>query len=124
MITIPILNFRGFLLTSIQVDLADQEVLDFQNDVLHKVAETEAKGILIDITAMSVVDSFMARVLNETAHMVLLLGAEVVICGMQPMVALALTEMGRELIGVETAFSLDQSMDKLEQLVAARQRVQ
>ena len=85
------------------------------------MAETEAKGIVVDITSLGVVDSFMARVLNETARMVLLLGAEVVICGMQPAVALTLTEMGRELIGVETAFDLDQGLEKLERLIEERQ---
>ena len=114
---IPILNLRDFLLTSIQVDLTDQDALEFQTDLLQRTAETEAKGIILDITALNVVDSFMARVLNETARMVLLLGAKIVICGMQPAVALTLTEMGRELIDVETALDLDQAMAKLSDLV-------
>ena len=99
------------------MDLTDQDALDFQADLLQRTAETEAKGIILDITALSVVDSFMARVLNETARMVLLLGAKIVICGMQPAVALTLTEMGRELIDVETALDLDQAMAKLSDLV-------
>jgi len=114
---IPILRLKDVLLTSIQVDLTDQEALDFQVDVLRVVSETEAGGIVIDITAMDVVDSFMARVLNDTARMVRMLGAEVVLCGMQPMVALTLTEMGRELVGVETALNLDQGLDKLRRLI-------
>jgi len=117
---IPILKLKDLLLTSIQVDLTDQEALDFQADVLRMVSKTEAQGIVIDITALDVVDSFMARVLNDTARMVQMLGADVVICGMQPMVALALTEMGRELTGVETALNLDQGLEKLQRLTARR----
>ncbi len=117
---IPILRLKDVLLTSIQVDLTDQEALDFQADVLRVVSETEAQGIVIDITALDVVDSFMARVLNDTARMVQMLGAEVVLCGMQPMVALALTEMGRELTGVETALNLDRGLEKLNQLIRER----
>lgn len=117
---IPILRLKDVLLTSIQVDLTDQDALDFQTDVLRVVSETEAQGIVIDITALDVVDSFMARALNDTARMVQMLGAEVVLCGMQPMVALALTEMGRELTGVETALNLDRGLEKLNQLIRER----
>ncbi len=114
---IPILRLKDFLLTSIQVDLTDEDALEFQEDVLKKVTETEANGIVIDITALDVVDSFMARVLNETATMVKLLGTEAVICGMQPAVALTLVEMGRELVEVETALNLDHGFDKLHALI-------
>jgi rsbT antagonist protein RsbS len=117
---IPILRYGDTLLTSIQVDLTDQDALEFQSDVLEMVRETEAEGIVLDITALDVVDSFMARVLNDTAEMVRLLGSEVVICGIQPAVALTLTEMGRELIGVETALNLEQGMGKLQRLIGAR----
>ena len=117
---IPILRLKDVLLTSIQVDLTDQDALDFQTDVLRVVSETEAQGVVIDITALDVVDSFMARALNDTARMVQMLGAEVVLCGMQPMVALALTEMGRELTGVETALNLDRGLEKLNQLIRER----
>ena len=115
---IPILRLRDILLTSIQVDLTDQDALDFQSDALRTVVQTEAKGIAIDITALDVIDSFMARVLNDTASMLRLQGAETVICGMQPVVALTLMEMGRELIGVETALNLERGLDKLQQLIA------
>jgi len=117
---VPILKLKGILLTSIQIDMGDEEAIAFQSDVLRVLNETEAKGIVIDITAMDVVDSFMARVINETANMAGMLGAEVVLCGMQPDVALALTEMGRELIGVETALNLDQGFDKVQQLIEKR----
>jgi rsbT antagonist protein RsbS len=116
---IPILRYGDTLLTSIQVDLTDQDALEFQSDVLEMVRETEAEGIVVDITALDVVDSFMARVLNDTAEMVRLLGSEVVVCGMQPAVALTLTEMGR-LIGVDTALNLEQGMEKLQRLIKVR----
>lgn len=118
---VPILRLRDVLLTSIQIDLTDQEALDFQSDVLHMVNDTEAKGVVIDITAMEVVDSFMARVLNETASMVRFLGAEAVMCGMQPSVALTLIEMGRELVGVETALNLDQALERVQELINQRE---
>jgi len=114
---VPILRLGDILLTSIQVDLTDQDALDFQADVLETVVQTEARGLVIDITALDVVDSFIARVLNDTANMVRLLGAEVVISGMQPLVALALMEMGRALIGVETALNLEQGVEKLQRLI-------
>jgi len=117
---IPILKLRGILLTSIQIDLSDEDALGFQADVLRVLHRTEAKGVIIDITAMEVVDSFMARVINDTARMVRMLGAEVVMCGMQPDVALALVEMGRELMDVETALNLDQAFDRMEQIIKKR----
>lgn len=119
---IPILRLKDTLLTSIQIDLTDQDALDFQADILNTVEKTRAKGVVIDIMAMDVVDSFMARVFNDIAAMIRILGAEVVICGMQPAVALTLVEMGRELIGVETALNLDQGMEKLQLLLEQRNR--
>ena len=114
---IPILRLRNILLTSLQVDLTDQDIVDFQSDLLEMVASTNAAGTVIDITALDVVDSFMARVLNDTAAMVRLLGTEVVISGMQPAVGLTLIEMGRELIGVETALNLEQGIEMVQRLI-------
>lgn len=117
---IPILRLKDILLTSIQMDLTDEDALNFQSDMLEMVNKTDAKGIVIDITALDVVDSYMARMLNETASMVRILGAEVVICGMQPSVALTLVEMGRELIGVTTALNLDQGFELIQSLLEER----
>ena len=119
-VRIPILRLKGILLTSIQVDLADQEALEFQSDLVQEVTRSEAQGVVIDVTALDVVDSFMARVLNETAGMAQTLGAEVVLCGIQPSVALTLTEMGRELLGVDTALSLEQGVERVQDLLAQR----
>jgi rsbT antagonist protein RsbS len=117
---IPILKLKDILVTSIQIDLTDVEAIEFQTDVLAKVSEIDANGVVIDITALDVVDSFMAGVLNNTATMVRLLGAEVVLCGMQPSVAITLVEMGHELIGVETALNLDQAVDNINELIKSR----
>jgi len=110
---IPILKVKDVLLSSIQGDLTDNEVLEYQSQMLNMLEKTEAMGVLIDITGMDIVDSFMARVINETANMARIMGTEVVLCGMQPMVALTLVEMGRELIGVQTALNLSKGLDKI-----------
>ena len=110
---IPILRVKDVLLSSIQGDLTDKEVLEYQSHMLNMLEKTEAIGVLIDITGMDIVDSFMARVINETANMARIMGTEVVLCGMQPMVALTLVEMGRELIGVQTALNLSKGLDKI-----------
>lgn len=117
---VPVLKLKNILLTSIQVDLTDEDALEFQEDLLKAVQRNEADGVIIDITVLDVVDSFLARVFNETAIMVKLLGAEAVISGMQPDVALTLVEMGRELIGVSTAINLDHGMEKLQDLISKR----
>ncbi|MEE3326106.1 MAG: STAS domain-containing protein [Myxococcota bacterium] len=120
---IPILKLKDTLLVSIQMDLSDDDALQFQEDLVGQTRDSLAAGVVIDITALEVVDSFMARVLNDTANMVRLVGAETVICGMQPAVALTLTEMGRELVGVETALNLDQAVDRLDELIEIRSRI-
>ncbi|PON15798.1 anti-anti-sigma factor [Candidatus Entotheonella serta] len=117
---IPILRLGNILLTSIQIDLTDQDALEFQTDMLHMVTETDASGVVIDITALDVVDSFLAQTFNDIATMVQLLGAEVVLCGMQPAVAVTLVEMGRKLVGVETALNLDRGMEKINLMLEAR----
>lgn len=117
MTIIPILRLGDILLTSIQVDLTDSDALAFQSRLLGEVEKTDALGVVIDITAMEVIDSYMARILNETVAMVELLGAKAVVTGMQPMIALTLVEMGRELLGIETALDLDQGYRKLLRLI-------
>ncbi len=118
---VAILRLRGILLTSIQVDMSDDDAMAFQADVLRVLSESEARGLAIDISAMDVVDSYLARVINDTAIQARMLGAEVIVCGMQPDVALTLVEMGRELIGVETALNLDQALSRLEAKIEERE---
>jgi rsbT antagonist protein RsbS len=117
---IPILRLGRVLLTSIQVELSDVDVLSFQSAVVHKIVATEAQGLVIDITSLDVVDSYMARVLSDTANMSKMLGAEVIICGIQPYVALALVEMGRGLIGADCVFNLDQALNILNHRISLR----
>ena len=117
---IPILQLDRILLVSIQVDLTDNDAMQFQSDLVERVAAIEALGVAIDITALDVVDSYMARVINDTANMVRLLGAEVVICGIQPFVALTLIEMGRGLLGADCAFNLGQALEMLNGRIAKR----
>ena len=119
---IPILKLGDLLSTSLQEDLTDKDAIDFQSDLLRMTARSDAAGVVIDITALEIVDSYMARVLNDTANMVRLLGTEVVICGMQPSVALTLMEMGRELIGIEAALNLELGIAKVRELIESRQR--
>ena len=113
---IPILKLRNILLTSIQVDLTDDDALDFQADILEQVRKTEAKAVVIDITALGLIDSHLIRILNETAELVGFLGAQAVLCGMRPAVALTLAEMGHGLKGAEMALNLDQAFDKVERI--------
>lgn len=117
---IPILRLERILLISIQTDLNDDDAMQFQSDLVTVVAEVEALGVVIDITALDVVDSYMARVINDTAGMVRLLGAEVVICGVQPFVALTLVEMGRDLFGTDCTFNLAQGLEQLRKRIANR----
>lgn len=117
---IPILRLERILMVSIQVDLTDNDAMQFQSDLVERVAEIEALGVAIDITALDVVDSYMARVINDTASMAQLLGAEVVICGIQPFVAMTLIEMGRDLIGADCAFNLGQGLEILKERIALR----
>lgn len=107
---IPILKLGNILLASVQEDLDDNTALVFQKSLLRKVSENDAQGVVIDISAMELVDTYLARIFNETASMIKLLGAEVVLCGMQPAVSLTLVEMGRGLIGIDTALDLEQGL--------------
>lgn len=118
--SISILRLGRILLTSLQVDLSDGDALEFQGDLLRKIVEIEALGVVIDITSLCVVDSYMARIINDTASMAGLLGAEVVICGIQPFVAMTLVEMGRDLIGSDCAFNLEQGLKVLQERIACR----
>lgn len=117
---IPILRLKEVLLTSIQVELTDQEALEFQADILARIKDDNAQGLILDITALEIVDSYLARILNETANMAQLLGTETVICGMPPAVALTLVEMGRELVGVQSALNLDHAMEMVQRMISRR----
>ena len=111
---IPILRMGQFLLVTIQVDLYDRLALDLEADLVKMVSKTGARGILIDISAVSIVDSFMGRIIGNVGVMSKLLGAETVVVGMQPAVAITLVELGLPLKGVYTALNVEKGMDLLK----------
>ena|ERR1700744_1021863 len=111
---IPILKMGQFLLVTIQVDLYDRLALDLEADLVKMVSKTCARGILIDISAVSIVDSFMGRIIGNIGTMSKLLGAETVVVGMQPAVAITLVELGLPLKGVYTALDVEKGMDLLK----------
>jgi rsbT antagonist protein RsbS len=103
-----------FLLVTIQVDLYDRLAIDLEADLVKMVSKTGAKGILIDISAVSIVDSFMGRIIGNIGVMSKLLDAETVVVGMQPAVAITLVELGLPLKGVFTALNVEKGMDLLK----------
>jgi rsbT antagonist protein RsbS len=110
---IPILKMGTFLLVSIQVDMHDRLALQLQDDLTTRIADTGARGVLIDISALEMVDSFIGRMLGNTAAMSRVLDAETVVVGMRPAVAITLVELGMSLSGVRTALTVEQGMDLL-----------
>ncbi|CAM4072565.1 anti-sigma-factor antagonist [Lederbergia lenta] len=112
---IPILKLKDCLLVSIQWELDDQTALEFQEDLLQKIHSTSARGIVIDITSIDFIDSFIAKVLGDVIDMSKLMGAKVVITGIQPAVAITLIELGIRLDDVMTALDLENGLDKLQQ---------
>jgi rsbT antagonist protein RsbS len=117
---VPILRLGRILLTSLPADLTDQQVMDLQFDILGLLRSGRADGIVLDITAVDVVDSYMARVLSETAKMIAIMGGVSVIAGMRAAVALTLVDMGQDLIDIETALDLESGVARVEQLLATR----
>ena len=110
---IPILKMGAFLLVSIQVDMHDQLAMQLQDDLTNRIAETGAHGVLIDISALEIVDSFIGRMLGNIAAMSRVLDAQTVVVGMRPAVAITLVELGMSLAGVRTALNVEQGMDML-----------
>src|SRR5215510_6043530 len=107
---IPILKIGQTLLATIQIELHDTVVDGFQNDVLEEIEKTGAKGLIIDISALETVDSYVARMLANTAKMAKLMGTETVIVGMRPAVAATLVRMGYFMEGIQTALSLEEGL--------------
>lgn len=116
----PILTIGDVLLVSIQEDLSDDEIVELQDQIINRVSDTRAAGLVIEISAIDMVDSYMARVLNDISSMVGILGSQTVITGMQPAVAITLVEMGSELIGVKTALNLEQGLEDIQKLIDQR----
>src|SRR6516164_9248492 len=110
---IPILRMGEFLLVTIQVDMHDRLAMTLQEDLTTKIADTRAHGVLIDISALEIVDSFIGRMICNISAMARVLDAETVIVGMQPAVAITLVELGMSLTGVRTALNVEKGMDLL-----------
>ena len=110
---IPILKMGPFLLATIQVDMHDRLAMALQNDLTTRVVKDRARGVLIDISSLEMVDSFIGRMLANVAAMTRVLGAETVVVGMRPAVAITIVELGLSLANVRTALNVDKGMEVL-----------
>jgi rsbT antagonist protein RsbS len=116
---IPILQMGELLLVTIQVDMHDQLALQLQDDLTAKIEKTGARGVLIDISALEMVDSFIGRMIANISGMSRILDARTVVVGMQPAVAITLVELGLSLPGVKTALNVERGMAYLRSLDAS-----
>jgi rsbT antagonist protein RsbS len=110
---IPILRMGEFLLVTIQVDMHDRLALALQDDLTNRISETGARGVLIDISSLEIVDSFIGRMIANISGMARVLDAETVVVGMRPAVAITLVELGLSLTGVRTALNVEKGMNLL-----------
>ncbi|MEU7984058.1 STAS domain-containing protein [Streptosporangium canum] len=117
---VPVLKLGDILIVSIQIDLQDQSVLALQEDLADQVVATGARGVIIDITAVEIVDSFIGRMLATIAAISRMLDAETVVVGMRPAVAITLVELGLSLGGVRTALNLEKGVALLNHLDGAQ----
>ena len=118
---IPIIKIGNFLIVSIQVDMHDRLAIQLQSQILEEIAKTGANGVLIDISVLEMVDSFIGRMLSGMAVMASIMDAAVVIVGMQPAVAITLVELGLEMPGVDTALNMEKGKEMLEKRVRDQQ---
>ncbi len=116
---IPILRMGRYLLVTIQVDMHDKLAMTLQNDLTERITETGAKGVLLDISSLDIVDSFIGRMISNIAAMARILDAQTVVVGMQPAVAITLVELGLSLPGVKTALNVEKGMSMLVEMTAA-----
>ncbi|EHJ47601.1 anti-sigma-factor antagonist [Solidesulfovibrio carbinoliphilus subsp. oakridgensis] len=110
---IPVLKMGAFLLVTIQVDMQDRQAMTLQDDLTHMVNAHQSRGVLIDISALDMVDSFMGRMLATIASITSIMDAQTVVVGMQPAVAITLVELGLSLPGVLTALNVEKGMELL-----------
>lgn len=111
---VPILKMGDTLILTIQVELHDKTAMGLQEDILEKIFETKPQGLVIDVSAVGVVDSFLGRMLSDTATMAKTMGVETVLVGIQPEIAITLQEMGLELKGVHSALNLEKGIALLQ----------
>ncbi len=114
---IPILQIGNVLLVTIQVDIHDRLALSLQDDLTNKISQSGAHGVLIDISSVEMVDSFIGRVIANIAAMSRILDAETILVGMRPEVAITIVELGMSLKGIRTALNVDKGMDILRKLI-------
>jgi rsbT antagonist protein RsbS len=119
---IPILQMGEFLLVTIQVDMHDRLAMTLQDDLTTRISETSARGVLIDISGLEIVDSFIGRILGNIAKMSRVLDAQTVVVGMQPAVAITLVELGLSLKGIRTALNVEKGMALLRTSLGAMPR--
>ncbi|MBP5969851.1 MULTISPECIES: STAS domain-containing protein [Pseudomonas] len=115
---IPILQMGEFLLVTIQVDMHDQLALTLQDDLSERISKTSARGVLIDISALDMVDSFIGRMISTISGLSKIMDAETMLVGMQPAVAITLVELGLTLPGVSTALNVERGMKVLRERVS------
>lgn len=116
---IPILRMGRYLLVTIQVDMHDKLAMTLQNDLTERITQTGSKGVLLDISSLDIVDSFIGRMISNIAAMARVLDAQTVVVGMQPAVAITLVELGLSLPGVRTALNVEKGMSMLMDMTAA-----
>jgi rsbT antagonist protein RsbS len=121
MAEIPVLKIRDILLVSIQIDMHDRLALQLQDDLTSRIVRDRARGVMIDISALDIVDSFIGRMLNNIAAMSRVLDAVTVVVGMRPAVAITLVELGLTLTGVRTALNVDKGLALIDALVDAEE---
>jgi rsbT antagonist protein RsbS len=119
---IPILRMGEYLLVTIQVDMHDRLAMALQDDLTTRIAETQARGVLIDISSLDMVDSFIGRMIGNIAGMSRVLDAKTVVVGMRPAVAITLVELGLSLPGVHTALDVERGMEFLQLQTGRRDR--
>lgn len=112
---IPILRMGEFLLVTIQVDMHDRLAMTLQDDLTAAISKNSARGVLIDISSLEIVDSFIGRMLGNISSMARVLDAQTVVVGMQPAVAITLVELGMSLAGVRTALNVEKGMQLLQE---------
>lgn len=117
---IPILRMGDLLLVTVQVDLYDRLAENLEADLVQMIRKTGAQGVLIDISAVSIIDSFMGRIIGNIATMSKVLDAETVVVGMQPAVAITLVELGLPLKGVHSALNVERGMELLRKKIAIK----
>jgi rsbT antagonist protein RsbS len=117
---VPVLKIGEILLVSIQIDLEDHIAMQLQDDLSNRIVETGAHGVIIDISALEIVDSFIGRMLSTIAAVSRVLDAETVVVGMRPAVAITLVELGLSLHGVRTALDVDKALEILAAAAARR----